>query len=152
MLTRERITEIQQDLREKTVGIVGDFCLDIYWRADMTRSELSRETPQFPLPVMDEAISLGAGGNVAANIAALCPKEVLALSLYSQDWRGALLLEQAVLLGIDSDLFVRTKGRFTNAYCKPMRKGVSVPIYLQRAREQREIVLPESSLPPRHGR
>ena len=129
MLTKERIAEIQQNLRGKTVGIIGDFCLDIYWRADMTRSELSRETPQFPLPVIDEAVSLGAGGNVAANLAALRPKEVRALSLYGDDWRGALLLEQAARLGIAADLFVRTEGRFTNAYCKPMRKGVSDVVY-----------------------
>ena len=34
------------------VGVIGDFCLDVYWLADMTRSELSRETPHFPLPVV----------------------------------------------------------------------------------------------------
>ena len=129
MLTRERITEIQQDLRAKTVGIIGDFCLDIYWRADMTRSELSRETPHFPLPVVDETVSLGAGGNVAANLAALQPKTVRALSLYGDDWRGALLLEQAARAGVSADLFIQTKDRFTNAYCKPMRKGVSDVVY-----------------------
>lgn len=129
MLTKERIAEIQQDLQNKTVGIIGDFCLDIYWRADMTRSELSRETPHFPLPVTDEAVSLGAGGNAAANIGALCPKAVVGLSLYGDDWRGALLLEQASRLGIASDLFIKTQGRFTNAYCKPLRKGVSDVVY-----------------------
>ena len=129
MLTKERIAEIQQDLKGKTVGIVGDFCLDIYWRADMTRSELSRETPHFPLPVTEEAVSLGAGGNAAANIAALCPEKVVGLSLYGDDWRGALLLEQAAKLGIASGLFIKTQGRFTNAYCKPMRKGVSDVVY-----------------------
>ncbi|MBQ6067284.1 MAG: sugar kinase [Clostridia bacterium] len=129
MLTKERIAEIRNDLREKTVGIIGDFCLDIYWRADMTRSELSRETPHFPLPVIDEAVSLGAGGNVAANLAALCPKKVVGLSLYGDDWRGMLLLEQAARAGIASDLFIRTQGRFTNAYCKPMKKGVSDVVY-----------------------
>lgn len=129
MLTKEKIAEIQRNLQGKTLGIVGDFCLDIYWRADMTRSELSRETPHFPLPVIDEAVSLGAGGNVAANLAALCPGSVRALSLYGDDWRGALLLEQAEKQGIRTDLFIKTEGRFTNAYCKPMRKGISDTVY-----------------------
>ena len=129
MLTKERIAEIQQNLQGKTVGIIGDFCLDIYWRADMTCSELSRETPHFPLPVIDETVSLGAGGNVAANLAAFCPKKVIGLSLYGDDWRGALLLEQAARVGVSTDLFIQTKGRFTNAYCKPMRKGVSDVVY-----------------------
>lgn len=30
------------------IGIIGDFCVDIYWHADMRKSELSRETPHYP--------------------------------------------------------------------------------------------------------
>ena len=36
------------------VGLVGDMCLDAYWTADMKKSELSRETPHFPLPIVSE--------------------------------------------------------------------------------------------------
>ena len=129
MLTKERIAAIQQALRSKTVGILGDFCVDIYWQADMTRSELSRETPHFPLPVTEERVSPGAGGNVAANVAALRPGNVSALSLIGGDWRGTLLRDVLEQRGIDVSRFVQTKGRFTNAYCKPLRKGVSDVIY-----------------------
>ena len=129
MLTKERIEAIAQALQTKTVGIIGDFCLDIYWRADMTRSELSRETPHFPLPVVDERVSPGAGGNVAANIAALRPSRILALSLYGNDWRGELLLREMYSRRIDCSRFVKLAGRFTNAYCKPLRKGFSDVIY-----------------------
>lgn len=59
------------------IGIIGDFCVDIYWHADMRKSELSRETPHYPLPIVGERVYLGAGGNVAANLAALAPKELL---------------------------------------------------------------------------
>ena len=48
------------------IGIVGDFCMDVYWHADMTRSLLSRETPRFPLPVVREEFFGGAAANVAA--------------------------------------------------------------------------------------
>ena len=40
------------------VCLIGDFCLDLYWLADMRRSELSRETPHYPLPVVEEAAPL----------------------------------------------------------------------------------------------
>ena len=129
MLTKDRIRTIEKTLRDKTVAVIGDFCVDIYWHADMTRSELSRETPHFPLPITQERVSPGAGGNVAANIAALCPGKVLALSVYGQDWRGALLMEQMKKKGIDASLFVCTEGRFTNAYCKPLRGGISDVVY-----------------------
>ena len=32
----------------KKVLIIGDFCLDAYWDADMSLSQLSLETPRFP--------------------------------------------------------------------------------------------------------
>ena len=53
------------------IGILGDLCLDVYWHADMRQSELSRETPHYPLPVVEERFSLGGAANVCANAAAL---------------------------------------------------------------------------------
>ena len=129
MLKRETLSLIRDRLKEKKIGLLGDLCLDIYWHADMRRAELSRETPHFPLPVYEERISLGAGGNVAANLAALAPKVVRTLSLYGDDWRGGLLLRQAKAIGVDTSLCVETAGRFTNAYCKPVRHGISAVAY-----------------------
>ena len=39
-------------LAKGRIGVIGDSCLDVYWHADMTKSELSRETPHFPLPIV----------------------------------------------------------------------------------------------------
>ena len=36
-----------EKLGKGRIGVIGDFCLDVYWHADMTKSELSRETPHF---------------------------------------------------------------------------------------------------------
>ena len=111
------------------IGIIGDFCVDIYWHADMTRSELSRETPHYPLPVINERMSLGAAGNVAANISALHPGSIRAISVYGDDWRGKALLDLLEKAGIDTSCFVLCRERFTNAYCKPMRHGISEVVY-----------------------
>lgn len=129
MLTENRIREIEKSLSTRTIGIIGDFCLDIYWYADMTRSELSRETPHFPLPVVDEKIYLGAGGNVASNVAALNPGKLCAMSLYGADWRGNLMKDILDSAGIDASYFVRNEKGCTNAYCKPMRMGISSVVY-----------------------
>ena len=53
------------------IAVIGDFCLDVYWHADMTKSELSRETPHFPLPIVQERLSPGGAGNVVMNLLAL---------------------------------------------------------------------------------
>ena len=98
------------------VGIIGDFCLDIYWTADMTKSELSRETPHYPLPVVGERIYPGAAGNLAANVAALCPASVGCCGVIGTDWRAEVLLRELQNRGINADGLVSEQGRFTTAY------------------------------------
>ncbi len=111
------------------VGLIGDLALDIYWYADMKKSELSRETPHYPLPVVREVVQLGAGGNAAANIAALKPGSFACAGVCGDDWRGGLLRERAALLGADLSGLAVEPGRFTQSYCKPMRMGISDVVY-----------------------
>lgn len=129
MLTKNEVREITDNIKKCKIGIIGDFCVDIYWHADMTLSELSRETPHYPLPVTAEKTSMGAGGNVAANLAALKPQEIYAISLIGDDWRGMLLRKLIRESGINDEYIIETENRFTNAYCKPMRHGISATVY-----------------------
>ena len=129
MLTKTKVREIAENIKNQEIAIIGDFCVDIYWHADMTLSELSRETPHYPLPVTAEKTSMGAGGNVAANLAALQPKKIYALSLIGDDWRGMLLRKIIKESKINDEYIIETAGRFTNAYCKPMRHGISATVY-----------------------
>lgn len=129
MLTKNEVREITDRIKKCKIGIIGDFCVDIYWHADMTLSELSRETPHYPLPVTAEKASMGAGGNVAANLAALNPEKIYAISLIGDDWRGMLLRSLIRKSGISDEYIIETENRFTNAYCKPMRHGISATVY-----------------------
>ncbi len=106
-------------------AVIGDFCLDTYWYADMTKSVLSRETPHYPLPVCREVMSPGGAGNVAANIAALDIEKVYAIGVRGDDWRGDCLEKVLSENGVDTSLFVKSCGRFTNTYIKPMKYGYS---------------------------
>jgi len=116
-------------INDITVGILGDPAVDIYWYADMKKSELSRETPHYPLPVVSEKMSLGAGGNVAANIAALKPKQLLFCGVCGDDWRGDILKRLLTDIHVDVNGLIVESGRFTQAYCKPMRMGISDVVY-----------------------
>jgi rfaE bifunctional protein kinase chain/domain len=111
------------------VGLIGDMCLDAYWTADMKKSELSRETPHFPLPVVAERYSPGAGGNAAANIRALEPQKLTVLSVLGDDWRGALLQRELGMRGIPTDNVIVSPDIITNAYIKPLRTGISDVVY-----------------------
>lgn len=112
-------------IKNLKVGIIGDFCLDVYWTADMKKSELSRETPHYPLPVVEERMSAGGAGNVAVNVSSLGVGKVYAIGCIGNDWRGKALSEQLAFSGIDTEGLIKCDGRFTNTYIKPIRCGIS---------------------------
>lgn len=127
-LTEQRLSKMLDAIGSVRVGILGDFCMDMYWYADMTRSQLSRETPHFPLPIVAEKMSPGAAGNVAANVAALRPQSLIVFGVVGCDWRASLLSDALTGLGARTHL-IECPGRTTNAYIKPMMKGVSDVVY-----------------------
>jgi len=124
----DRLVEILGKMDSIKVGILGDICLDVYWHADMRKSELSLETPHYMLPVVKERMSPGGGANVAANMAALNPKRVTVFGAIGDDWRGKELIQLLSKLGIKKTGIV-TGLKFSNAYIKPMRNGISNIIY-----------------------
>ena len=128
-LTREELRRLLLNIDHARIGLIGDLCLDMYWLADMKLSELSRETPHYPLPVVEERISPGGAGNVANNIAALKPQKLLVVGLVGNDWRGDLLLRSMENAGIDCSYVIRDGSRVTNTYIKPLRRGISDVIY-----------------------
>lgn len=122
-LSRARLEGLLHAFPGLGVAVVGDFALDAYWTADMTRSELSRETPRFPLPIIEERYSPGAAGNVAANVAALGVGRVFAVSVLGDDWRGRILREELARRGVDTSTLLTAPDRVTCAYIKPIRRG-----------------------------
>lgn len=123
------LNEIFRGIDSARIGIIGDFCLDAYWTADMTQSEISREVPHFPLPIVDERMSPGGAGNVACNLAALGPKKVYAIGMTGKDWRGAALRGLLEDAGVDTSMFLASEKRVTPAYIKPLRKGLTDVVY-----------------------
>lgn len=128
-LTLHRLTQLLERVDRTRVGLLGDLSLDAYWLADMQLSELSRETPHYPLPVVEERLSPGAGGNVAANLAALAPGKLMVVGAIGCDWRGDALLREMQRLDIGCQHLVRSSQLLTHAYCKPLRKGISQLVY-----------------------
>ena len=99
-LPRARLVAILDALPALKTGVIGDFTLDAYWYADMTRSQLSRETPLFPRPVARETYSPGGAANVAWNLAELGVGSTQAFTALGQDWRAGLLREILEGLGV----------------------------------------------------
>ena len=128
-VSKEELQRLFARIDTLKVGILGDFCLDVYWNADMRLSELSRETPHFPLPIVQERMQPGGAGNVACNLAALQPKSVVAYTVVGEDWRGASLLGLLQQASVDTHRMITSASRVTNAYIKPLRQGISDIVY-----------------------
>lgn len=128
-LSRKELAALLAGVDAARVGLIGDLCLDLYWLADMKLSELSRETPHYPLPVVEERWNPGGAGNAANNIAALKPAKLLVAGLVGNDWRGSLLLQAMENVGIDCAYVIRDASRVTNTYIKPLRRGISDVVY-----------------------
>lgn len=128
-LSQQRLDAVLKNMNQARVGLIGDICLDVYWHADMRKSELSRETPHFPLPIVRERMSPGAGGNVVANLATLQPAMLQVISVIGQDWRGTELLRLFAGFGLDTSAILVDPQQTTNAYIKPLRAGISDLVY-----------------------
>ena len=123
------LTDIKSRAKRLKMAVIGDFCLDVYWYADMRKSELSRETPHFPLPIVKELMSAGGAGNVVANLLALEPSSVQCIGVFGDDWRGFEYRRVLRNLGADISSIITDGSHCTNAYIKPLRKGLSNVIY-----------------------
>lgn len=124
-LSRGRLEQILVRMRAVHAVVIGDACLDMYWSADMTLSVLSRETPHFPLPVVEERAFPGAGGNVAANLAALGLAHTSLVTVFGDDWRTRELQCALLRHHVDFSKSIVSPERVTPAYCKPLRRGLS---------------------------
>lgn len=124
LVDRRRLEEWLLRMASTRVAVVGDGCLDVYWLADMRLSELSRETPHFPLPVSEERMSLGAGSNVAVNASRLSSSVAMA-TVIGEDWRGREWRGLLHALGLSDEFAISASAWITPAYCKPLRGGWS---------------------------
>ena len=128
-LKKSELDTFLREIKHAKICAIGDVCLDCYLFADMKLSELSRETPHFPLPIVKEVFSLGGGGNLIDNINALGIEKLVTVAVIGQDWRGDVFLRLLEERKIDTSHIIKSRVATTNAYCKPMRMGISDVIY-----------------------
>jgi rfaE bifunctional protein kinase chain/domain len=122
-IDRTRLKMLLDSFATRRVGVIGDFTMDGYWHADMTRSQLSRETPLFPRPVVRESYSPGGAANVAWNLADLRPEDVFAFTVFGEDWRGELFRKVLTQAHIRLEDVITQKGWNTPFYGKVILMG-----------------------------
>ncbi|HKR11255.1 MAG TPA: D-glycero-beta-D-manno-heptose-7-phosphate kinase [Pyrinomonadaceae bacterium] len=103
MLTKIRVTEILNTLRDRNVVVLGDVMLDEFVWGDVTRI-----SPEAPVPVVDvrrESIHLGGAANVLANLVALGARGTV-VGVVGNDDAGKRLRNGLKELGASDSLIV----------------------------------------------
>ena len=119
-LSEEQIRRILKRIAGAKVMVLGDYCLDIYWFVDSTRSEKSLETGLMTHPVREQRYSLGGAGNVVNNLVAAGCRSVRALGVAGDDPWGRELIRLLEELGVNTeDMLVQKQNWATLAYNKP---------------------------------
>ncbi len=104
------------------IVVFGDFCLDAYWllESETGAPERSVET-NLPLRrIRRQHYSLGAAGNVVANLVDLGVKQVWAVGVVGRDLFGHEMISQLQARGVDTTGLLNTQTDWqTLVYAKP---------------------------------
>ena len=115
-----RLPQLLERIRRARVGVIGDFCLDVYWSLDPSAAEVSMETGLTTRAVREQRHSPGGAGNVAANLSALGVGSVRAFGVVGDDPYGGEMRRLLEGLGVDcAPLLVQADGWQTCTYVKP---------------------------------
>jgi rfaE bifunctional protein kinase chain/domain len=98
--------------------VLGDICLDRWCTYDPDLAEPSRETGIPRLAVTSAAVTPGAGGTVASNLAALNVSRVAVLGVAGDDGNGLELLRALEARDISTELMVKVPEIPTFTYTK----------------------------------
>jgi len=130
-----------QELKGRTVLVVGDVVLDRYVVGRATR--LSREAP-VPVLVHEETFSLpGSAANPARNIQALGSKAVQA-AVVGDDAAGAELISLLAQAGVETSSIIRLESRHTTVKERILARGsLRYPQQLVRVDRIDQAALPE---------
>jgi rfaE bifunctional protein kinase chain/domain len=103
------------------IGIIGDFCLDVYWNIDKDKAELSLETKLPTKPVKSQLYSLGGAGNVANNLKAMGVRNVSVFGVTGHDPFGHQMRALMRANGIKHDNLLEQNDKWdTHVYIKPI--------------------------------
>lgn len=100
MLTKTRVEEVLNALRERNVVVLGDVMLD-----EFVWGEVTRISPEAPVPVVDvrrESVHLGGAANVLANLLALGARGIV-VGVVGTDDAGKRLRNGLRELGASDD-------------------------------------------------
>ena len=127
-LDSSQVKKILERIPELRIGIVGDFCADLYLTIDPSASEISLETGLATQPVAGQRFSPGGASNVAANLRSMGVGEILAFGVVGTDMHGSQLIGLLEGRGISTScLLIQNEKWHTHVFTKVVVDGVEQP-------------------------
>jgi bifunctional ADP-heptose synthase (sugar kinase/adenylyltransferase) len=115
-----KLKNLLTKIQSSRIGILGDFCLDVYLLLDPGASETSLETGLSTRPVRTQRYSLGAAGNVANNLHAMGVGSLCAFGVIGEDPFGREMSQLLSSNGVDvTGLLVQREQWESHVYMKP---------------------------------
>jgi len=113
----ERLTEVSQ----KTIVVIGDFCLDKYVYSNPEEDDVSVETGEAAWQIYSQKTKAGVAGTITNNLLSLGAK-VVCVGIAGDDGEGFDMKKRLVEAGADVSYMVTTDELSTATYFKTMRK------------------------------
>ncbi len=109
------------DVKNKTIVVIGDFCLDKYIYSDPMQDDVSVESHKPAWQIYKKKTAAGVAGTIANNICALGAK-VICVGFAGDDGDGYEMKKALESVGADTSFMITTDKLVTATYLKPMRK------------------------------
>lgn len=125
-MNRQTAKHLLANLPDGKIGILGDFCTDVYWEICPENGEPSIETGLRTTPVVKARYSPGGAGNIAANLKALGMTEIPCFGALGSDPFGGWLRNELVSSPDRTDflLHITRSDYHSPVYCKPLLNGI----------------------------
>jgi rfaE bifunctional protein kinase chain/domain len=117
-----KLERILNGLKDISIAVLGDYCLDKYLITEPSLDEPSVETGLTAYQVVSKLICPGAAGTVVNNLRALGVGRVVGIGVVGDDGEGYELLKGLKDIGADTGHMVVCDERATCTYIKPMRQ------------------------------
>ncbi len=123
ILNKQLIEKILCNAKTAKIGVVGDFCLDVYWFLNEIASEKSLETDLPTWPIAEQEYSLGGAGNVVNNLHALGCENIHVFGVVGTEPWGQKLIQELYKLNVNCEgMITQEKHWATPAYVKPYKE------------------------------
>lgn len=118
----DRLDDILSRMRGLTIGVLGDFFLDLYLDLDESLSEISIETGLESYQAVNRRCQPGAAGNTAINLAVIGAGSVRAVGAIGDDGNGFDLRRSLEDCGVNCCGLIAAHDFFTPTYTKPLMR------------------------------